>query len=176
MALASEIVQRRTAIRGLAAWVVCIACGCWSNAPAREPIHNEAPRVATPVLPGVLAAELGVFDADGVLHPTADIPLYAGSAFGWRIQIGCTSAVEYREELRLPSPGDWGSDPDMTISAGGKLATIEATAACEAGWIEKIWSVSAGDPPGVWVIRVTPAGFAPHTFRVTFAAAVPATP
>jgi hypothetical protein len=64
----------------------------------------------------------------------------------------------------------------MTITAGGRVATIESTAPCEAGWIEKIWAASAGDPPGVWVIRVTPEGFAPHTFRATFTPGQPPTP
>lgn len=149
--------------------VIAIAlAGCWSTPAPREPLHHEVPRASAPLPPEPLAAEFGTFDEDGQIHPTVEIPLYAGSVFGWRLQLGCTRAVSVREDLYLPGPGDWGSSPDLTISPNAKAAQSRSTLACTKGWIENTWSASAGDPPGVWVLRVTADGFAPQTFRATF--------
>ena len=141
---------------------------CWSSTPPPAPLRNEAPRSTGPSDPEPLAAEFGTFDDLGVLEPAVEIPLFGGSAFGWRLQLGCTGAVAVHEQLRLPTAGDWGGDPEMTISADGKVATVRSTVPCTDGWIEKIWTVSPGDPPGVWVVRVTVEGFAPQTFRASF--------
>lgn len=81
-----------------------------------------------------------------------------------------------REELHLPAPGDWPADADMRISKDLKSASVRDELECLSGWIEKQWSVAANDPPGLWMIRVTPAGFAPKTFRVTFTRDVLAPP
>jgi hypothetical protein len=151
--------------------------GCWASPPpVAPPIEHRA---STPVAhrgPEPIVAEFGTIDDDGVLHPSAEIPLYPGSAFGWRLQLPCQHTVEVDEELRLPSAGDWSTDPDVAISARGKVATVHSEAACLDGWIESSWRVSAGDPPGIWVLRVTAAGFAPQTFRATFVPTVAPTP
>lgn len=141
---------------------------CWSSPAPRPPISNEAPRVADPVLPDPLAAVFGTFDDLGTLIPGVEVPLFGGSTFGWRLDLGCTGDVEVREQLRLPAPGDWGTDPDLTTSDDGRIAEVRAMVPCRDGWIEKIWSLSPGDPPGLWVVRVTAKGFAPQTFRATF--------
>lgn len=110
---------------------------------------------------------------DGAIEAAREVPLYPGSTFGWRLGLGCTAAVEVREELRLPAPGDWGTDPDLEISRDRRTARIASTVPCEGGSIEKLWSVSPHDPPGVWIIRVKARGFATQTFRARF---VPADP
>lgn len=117
-----------------------------------------------------------MFDEDGVLHPADEVPLFAGSAFGWRIDLGCTGMVTVLEELRLPAPGDWGSDPELTITANGRRAQVRSTLPCVDGWIEKAWSVSPNDPPGVWMLRISVDGFEPQILRATFAPLQPADP
>jgi hypothetical protein len=113
--------------------------------------------------------ELGVWDDDRVFRATNEFPLHAGSTFGWRIRIPCgPRLVVVDEELHLPAAGDWPADPDMHISADRKSVSLRYQLDCRADWIEKQWSVSQGDPPGVWVIRVTVDGYAPKTFRASF--------
>lgn len=157
-------------------FVITIASACWTTSPAPPPITNtSSPRARAPVKPDVSEAELGVYDADGVFRPTNDVPLFAGSAFGWRIRIPCGGGpVTVDEELRLPAPGDWPADPSVLISQDLRSATLHYQTECRAGWIEKQWSVSPGDPPGVWTIHVTVDGFATKTFRASFHRDVPA--
>lgn len=133
------------------------------------PVHNTAPVAPrAPDLRLPLSAELGTVDDTGTLQPATEIPLYPGSAFGWRLELGCEHTVEVDEELELPSRGDWGTDPDITISKNGRVARIHSEAVCLDGWIDKTWTVSAADPPGQWKLTVTADGFAPKVFYATF--------
>lgn len=154
--------------------------GCWSSAPpAERPV-----RVAAPVSPRApdlrvpLSAEFGTVDDAGMLHPTAEIPLYPGSAFGWRIEIGCEHTTKVDEELQLPARGDWGADPDLRVSKNGRVARTQSETICLDGWVDKTWTVSANDPPGPWKVTVTVDGFRPQVFYATFvpAAAPPMSP
>jgi hypothetical protein len=168
----ARVFRKNRSMRVMAVFVITIA-GCWHSPSTPPPplTNTELPRAVSPVLPDVTAAEVGIWDGDGVFHATHDIPLYPGSTFGWRINLPCkTGLVSVAEELHLPAPGDWPSDPEMDISADRTSVVLHYDAECRSGWIEKQWSVSPGDPPGAWSIRVTPDGFAAKTFRVTFAA------
>jgi hypothetical protein len=150
--------------------VITIASACWRSPPAPPPITNSVtPRAKAPVKPDVAEAEVGIWDSDGVFHQTDEVALYPGSPFGWRIRVPCTDGpVTVDEELRLPAPGDWPADPEMRISTDQRSATLRYQTECRAGWIEKQWSASAGDPPGVWIIRVTVEGFAATTLHADF--------
>lgn len=147
--------------------------GCWTSraaTPAPVIANREAP-TRSPAAPSPLAAEFGVFRGSGAFEMTDEIALYDGSLFGWRMQLDCAAGrpVRIREELRLPGPGAWSADPTLEISRDGHSARVRDEVACtEDGWVEKVWSVSAGDPPGTWVLRVTAEGFATQTFRATF--------
>lgn len=156
-------------VRTLSVLLAGALAGCWASPPpVVPPVEHHPPPPVVRRDPEPVSAEFGFVDDEGVLHPSAEIPHYPGSAFGWRLQLGCEHTVAVDEELRLPSAGDWGTDPDVTVSANGKLARVHSEAACLDGWIENTWTVSAGDPPGIWSLRVTAAGFATQTFRATF--------
>jgi hypothetical protein len=146
--------------------------GCWSSAPpAATPVQNTA--AAAPRAPDLrvpLTAEFGTVDDTGTLQAAAEIPLYPGSAFGWRLEIGCEHTVEVDEQL--PARGDWGADPDVIISKNGRVARTTSDAICVDGWIDKTWTVSANDPPGPWKLTVTVDGFKPQRFFATFVPAV----
>lgn len=147
---------------------------CWSSPPpVAAPVQNTAPAAPrAPDLRDPLTAELGTVDDTGALHPATEIPLYPGSAFGWRIELGCEHTVEVEEELELPARGDWGTDPDLTISKNGRVARTLSDAICLDGWIDKTWTVSANDPPGQWKLTVTVDGFRPQVFYATFVPSV----
>lgn len=150
------------------AWV--LITGCWTGPATLERAPAAASREISPALPEVRAAEVGTWDDAEGFHPAVDIPLVAGQAFGWRLDLGCTGWVTYQEQLVLPAPGDWPSDPEMQVSLDGRSVTIRSSTICIDGWIEKRWSVAAEDPPGVWTWKVTAQGRAPRTLHVRFAA------
>ncbi len=157
-----------------------ICTGCWSTPPPPQaPVATAAPPAPRPPdLRVPLTAELGTVDDAGTLHAATEIPLYPGSAFGWRLELGCEHTVEVDEQLELPSRGDWGADPDLEISKNGRVARVHSEAVCLDGWIDKTWTVSAGDPPGQWKLTVTVDGFTPQIFYATFvpSAAPPMSP
>jgi hypothetical protein len=157
---------------------VIMIAGCWHSPASRQPLTNTtAPRAVAPIRPDVTAAELGIWGPSGVFQRTFDIPLHAGSVFGWRVNLPCRSGtITVEEELHLPAPGDWPADTDMRISKDLKSVSMRYEVECRSGWIEKQWSVAAGDPPGLWTIRVTPVGFAPKVFRAMFTKDVLAPP
>jgi len=167
------VTTNRVVVIGLA----IAGSGCWSSPPPPvAPAAAPAPRAPRPPdLRAPLTAEVGTIDDAGVLHPTTEIPLYAGSAFGWRIELGCEHTVMIEEELELPSRGDWGSDPELSVSKNGRVARTSSDAICIEGWIDKTWMVSSGDPPGQWKLTVTVEGFRPQVFYPRFVPA-PAPP
>jgi len=148
-----------------------VIAGCWTGpaAPQASP-EAPAPRVSAPALPDVRAAEVGTWDRAEVFHATDEVPLVAGQTFGWRLLLPCTRGwVDYEEQMHLPSPGDWPADPEIQVSLDGQSVTIRSSLICQDGWIEKRWSVAQNDPAGVWIWKITPHGYSPRTFRVTFA-------
>jgi hypothetical protein len=153
--------------------------GCWSSAatPPEPPASTTSGRAAVPSLVEPRSSELGIWDRDGAFHATDDVPLAPGQVFGWRLDLPCTTPqVVYQEEMQLPAPGDWATDPDIRVSYDGKTVIVRSSAECSDGWIEKQWSVAAADPPGVWTLRITVAGYAPTTFRLRFAPPLVPTP
>ncbi len=149
--------------------------GCWSGAPVpATTVQNTAPlaRSAPLDLRVPLSAEVGTVDSSGTLHPTTEIPLYPGSEFGWRIELGCEHSVQVEEELELPSRGDWGTDSEVTVSKNGRVARIQSEAICLDGWIDNTWTVSPNDPAGRWKLTVTAAGYHPQVFYATFVTAI----
>lgn len=154
-------------------FLVFVLTGCWTSKPVEEPapISNRAPTAASPSLPSPRASALGIFTLANSFVPTDEIPMYMDPTFGWRLQLDCKpgESISVREEFRLPAPGVWGSLPELEVRDGGRIAVSRSDVVCDNdGWIEKMWSISTGDPPGEWVIRVTPDGYAKTTFRAMF--------
>lgn len=163
-----KLLSSDPALRAISAFFIASQIGgCWTERAPLPPGTARPVPTASP-LREPLALVFGVIDDAGRLEPAVEIPLFAGSAFGWRIQLGCTGEVVVREEIHLPSPGDWGPDPDMEISRDQRTAVVKGPRACTDGWIDRTWTVSAGDPPGPWVLRVTIAGYARQTLRALF--------
>ncbi|MDX2087143.1 MAG: hypothetical protein SFX73_04810 [Kofleriaceae bacterium] len=151
--------------------VVVMVTGCWTATPVSPalPISKPAPRPAV-ALPSPRSAEVGIFTLTGFVA-SDEIPMYMDPTFGWRIQLDCANGdvIRVREEFRLPKPGVWSPSPNLEIRDEGRIARFRGEAICgDDGWIEKGWSLSPGDPPGDWVIKVTPAGYKTTTFHATF--------
>lgn len=139
----------RTGLRLLCLWVLCTLSSIGAVAGAEST--------------AVVKAESGLFGpADqlaSAFTPSKVLPLRDGQAFGWRMQVKTPArTVRVREELTLPAePKTWG-DPEPGLkrktSPDGRTATTELVLEPRNGVISQSWTVTRGDPPGTWVIRV----------------------
>lgn len=155
--------------------IACLAviAGCWKPAPAPAPFTVAADAPAAPRSAGRLkvpaAARFGVFDpeSDHKILRTTRIELVEDVWYGWRLKLGCTGPVEFREVLRLPAPTSaWPDDiPDIKVSDDRSAATTHSFAPCMDGWIENRWVVTTDDPAGVYVFTVEIPGYETQTFR-----------
>ncbi|MEJ7601639.1 MAG: hypothetical protein WKG01_27295 [Kofleriaceae bacterium] len=153
--------------------VVIVAAACTANNPGpTTPSPTAIETVEVTSLRRPRAVMYGRTDDTGRFLRILEIPLVESTTFGWRMDLGCTGPVLYRETMRLPAPGDWTFTPDelpeTTISDGKRTATTRDYVACRAGWIEHTWRVSTGDPPGQWIVTVEIEGFEPTVWKPMF--------
>ncbi len=160
-------------------WVVAVGLGFGAcGGPATElPIPAappaSAPSSAPPDPRPPLAAWFGQWNLDTeTFQRKTRFSRIEGETFGWRIRTRCAGPVKFREVMRMPRPGDWRFTPEQmpgtTISADQTTTTTVDYAACRAGWVEHVWTLSADDPAGTYVITVELDGYRPQTFRPRF--------
>ncbi|MCZ8110371.1 MAG: hypothetical protein ACK5Y8_07440 [Betaproteobacteria bacterium] len=124
----------------------------------------------------VLRAEVGRLappDAAGrqAFTPARVLPLRDGQEFAWRLVVQTRQPfVRVREELTLPAePRTWG-DPEPDIrrrtTPDGRTAITEWRLAPRDGVLQSAWTVTAGDPPGTWVLTLTVEDQPPRVFRL----------
>ena len=123
----------------------------------------------------ILSAQAGLFGPPGTdatqFLPTTRVPLKDGQVFGWKMTVQTSlKSVLVLEEITLPQePATWG-DPEPDIkrktSADGRSAITELWLAPKDGVIFRTWSVTPGDPKGIWVIKVSVQGQAEKVFRL----------
>lgn len=124
----------------------------------------------------VLRAEVGLLappDAAGrqAFTPARVLPLRDGQEFAWRLVVQTRQPfVRVREELTLPAePRTWG-DPEPDIrrrtTPDGRTAITEWRLAPRDGVLQSAWTVTAGDPPGTWVLTLTVEDQPPRVFRL----------
>lgn len=109
---------------------------------------------------------------EGVYKRRTRFELSEDTTYGWRIKLPCTGPTLFRETLQLPAPGEWSVDPEtdkhVKLSADRRRAVTEDYSGCYDGWIQHSWTISAGDPPGEYVLTVEVEGYKPQTFRGRF--------
>ena len=123
----------------------------------------------------ILSAQAGLFGEPGTettqFSQSASVPLKDGQAFGWRMFVQTTvKKVLVREELTLPEePKTWG-DPEQDIkrktTPDGRTAVTEIWLEPKDGFIFHTWTVTKGDPKGIWVLKVSVQGQAERIFRL----------
>ena len=123
----------------------------------------------------ILSAQAGLFGEPGTettqFTQSATVPLKDGQAFGWRMSVQTASKrVLVREELTLPEePRTWG-DPEPDIkrktTSDGRTAITEVWLEPKDGFIFHTWTVTKGDPKGVWSLKVSVQGQAERIFRL----------
>lgn len=135
-----------------------------------------APLAAAPAGVQVLQAEVGLFGPRDELgrqsfQPGRHLPLRDGQEFGWRIVVKTNKPfVRVREELTLPAePRTWG-DPEPDIkrrtSPDGRTAITEWRLAPVNGVLQSAWTVTTGDPPGTWVMKLQVEDQPERVFRL----------
>ncbi len=110
----------------------------------------------------VTKAEFGVFRRDKggkmTFIPTKKVPLEAGLAYGWRLQLkNYKGKVTWKEIFRLPQlPLTWGTQngENFSLSNNGTAAVTTRTDAVKKGMITNSWTVTPGDPQGNHLIEV----------------------
>ena len=126
--------------------------------------HRQA-IIAAPSTPLVVdVAQFGVmdYDADGevTFTETNAVKLVPRTSFGWRLHLEDDTTrthVRMKEVFVLPSaPATWGIGPNTTLNNDlTQATTVERVhLGSTDGWMASAWSVSAGDPPGVYKMMV----------------------
>lgn len=124
----------------------------------------------------VLRAEVGLLGARDEagrqrFSPGALLPLRDGQEFAWRLVVKTNKPfVRVREELTLPAePRTWG-DPEPDIrrrtTPDGRTAITEWRLAPVDGVLQSAWTVTTGDPPGTWVLKLKVEDQPERVFRL----------
>jgi len=123
----------------------------------------------------VHSAQAGLFGEPGTettqFTQSASVPLKDGQAFGWRMSVQTAKKrVFVREELTLPQePKTWG-DPEPDIrrrtTSDGRTAITEVWLEPKDGFIFHTWTITKGDPKGIWVLKVSVEAQAERIFRL----------
>lgn len=126
-------------------------------------------------LPGAVQierAEFGLFkkvDGNSAFSPSRTVPLSVNQAYGWVVKLHTNQEkIKWREEFTLPAaPAVWGDLPATSrqVSDDGKTSILEREVVPVDGTIFNSWSVAAGDPPGLYTIRLTVADAKPIVFE-----------
>jgi len=113
----------------------------------------------------VAQTEFGVYDCGG-LTPTTEIALVPGETFGWRLDVPDGRAVMWREELVLPSaPAQWSGANFIDIKDNGRTAVTAGIDLPYRGALSHAWSITEGDPPGDYELRLWVDGQLHEIFR-----------
>lgn len=95
-------------------------------------------------------------DSGYVFTETDHTHLVPGTIFGWRLKLRePMSTVMLREEFVLPAaPAYWGLGPDTQLNEDRTVAITERRVSPTDGWLSREWTMTAGDPPGTYEMRV----------------------
>jgi hypothetical protein len=138
--------------------------------PAGPAIAQAPPTLPLTVAPGVsvVRAAFGIISrsaaGDEKFVEATEVPAVEGQVFGWVVEIaGDPESVRWEEQLTLPRrPASWGGledDPDVVISPDGRSATTHGRETPEGGVLSRfVWALSAGDPPGDYLLEVAIEG------------------
>lgn len=107
----------------------------------------------------------GVESCEGFVE-TSDVDLIAGETFSWRLLVPDGQPVAWREELVLPSaPAQWSGAHFIEIKDGGRTAVTAGVDLPYEGLIGHGWSITDGDPPGDYELRLWVDGQLHHVFH-----------
>ncbi len=113
----------------------------------------------------VADTDFGVYDCGGFTETTM-VDLIPGETFGWRLSVPDNRPVMWREELVLPeAPAQWSGSNFVDIKDGGRTAVTAGVDIPYAGELAHAWSITDGDPPGDYELRLWVDGRLHEIFR-----------
>ena len=127
----------------------------------------------TPVDPNKLdRTEFGVVtdregpSKDWQIHPVVVIPNLPGVQYMWKLKTNFKAPVFVREEFILPeAPSTWKvRSSSAQLVDGGRECVMESFQPVDEGWVGHAWTVSPGDPAGLYEIRISLNGRLAHKF------------
>ncbi len=102
----------------------------------------------------VVQTNFGVYEC-GDFNVTDEVALIPGETFGWRLDVPDGRPVMWREELVLPSaPLQWSGANFVDIKDGGRTAVTAGIDMPFMGTLAHAWSITDGDPPGEYELRL----------------------
>lgn len=124
------------------------------------------------VLEKMEKTEFGIVtDRDGpskgwVVKPVVVVPNLPGVQYMWKLKTNFKTPVFLREEFILPeAPSTWKvRSSSAQLVDGGRECVLESFQPVDDGWVGHAWTVSPGDPPGLYEIRIRLNGKLAHTF------------
>lgn len=112
-----------------------------------------------------------VVDRDGpskdwLIHPVVVIPNLPGVQYMWKLKTNFKAPVFVREEFILPeAPSTWKvRSTSAQLIDGGRECVMESFQPVDEGWVGHAWTVSPGDPAGLYEIRISLNGKLAHKF------------
>ena len=100
------------------------------------------------------------------IHPVVVIPNLPGIQYMWKLKTNFKAPVFVREEFILPeAPSTWKvRSSSAQLVDGGRECVMESFQPVDEGWVGHAWTVSPGDPAGLYEIRVSLNGKLAHKF------------
>ena len=94
------------------------------------------------------------------------VPNRKGQIYGWILLVKTDKEdVLLREELVLPSRGNWSTENELKVSADGRVGVLERRARVVDGKVSNWWSIADGDPTGEHLISISLDGVPAGQFK-----------
>lgn len=124
------------------------------------------------VLSRIEKSEFGiVVERDGAsknwqVHPVVVVPNMPGLQYMWKLKTNLKTPAFIREEFILPeAPSTWKvRSTSAQLIDGGSRCVLESFQPVDDGWVGHAWTVSPGDPPGKYEIKIHLNGKLARTF------------
>lgn len=99
-------------------------------------------------------------------YPVVVIPNMPGVQYMWKLKTNFKAPVFVREEFILPeAPSTWKvRSSSAQLIDGGRECVMESFQPVDDGWVGHAWTVSPGDPAGLYEIRISLNGKLAHKF------------
>lgn len=100
------------------------------------------------------------------VHPVVVVPNMPGIQYMWKLKTNFKAPIFVREEFILPeAPSTWKvKSASAQLVDGGRECVMESFQPVDDGWVAHAWTVSPGDPSGLYEIRISLNGKPAHTF------------
>lgn len=144
--------------RAMHHYVVVVAfllLGCQTAAKSSTTLSQAKTPSSALTIDSALFGYLADKDCPPIFVATDQIAHRVGQSYGWRFKVRTNlSTVHVREELILPSAGNWPSTSFISVSEDRTTGVTTISLPVEDGMVSHFWRVAEGDPSGRHRVRV----------------------